>query len=146
MDEPSLAALRRSSEVELERARHELARRHDELSEARAELELGERSREAITLERARWEEGLRALAGHTLSGLELADLRRRGEAIEARARDIARRHAAARSLLAKAESALEQGRQAVGEALARQRWIEEESRRGSLARERQATLREDED
>ena len=67
-------------------------------------------------------------------------------EAIKARARDIARRHAAARSLLAKAESALEQGRQAVGEALARQRWIEEESRRGSLARERQATLRADED
>jgi len=146
MDEPSLAALRRSGEVELERARRELERRHDELSAARAELEQGERSREAITLERARWEEGLRALAGHTLSGLELADLRRRGEAIEARARGVARRLAAARSLLAKAETALEQGRQAVGEALARQRWIEEESRRGSLERARRAALREDED
>jgi len=146
MDEPSLAALRRTSEVELERARHELARRHDELAEARAELERSERSREAVTLERARWEEGLRALSGHTLSGLELADLRRRGEAIEARARDTARRHGAARSVLAKAGSRLEEGRRAVGEALARQRWIEEESRRGDLARERQTALREDED
>ena len=146
MDEPSLSALRRSSEVELERARHELERRREELAEARSELALRERAREAITLERARWEEDLRTLAGHTLSGLELADLRRRGEAIEARARDIARCLSAARSLLARAESSLEQGRQAVGEALARQRWIEEESRRGSLSRERRATLREDAD
>lgn len=146
MDEASLAALRRTIEVGLEGARRDLARRQDELAEGRDALDETERARQAIELEQARWEERVRALAGHTLSGFELADLHRRGEAIEARRLDVARRHASARALVARAEIKLEEWRRAVGEHLARQRWVDEESRRARESRERLTSLREDED
>jgi hypothetical protein len=146
MDDASLAALRRTIEVGLEGARRDLARCQDELAEGRDALDRSERARQAIEVDRARWEESVRALAGHTLSGLELADLRRRGAAIEARGQDVARRHAAAKTLVARAEIELEEGRRAVGEHLARQRWVDEESRRARESRERLTSLREDED
>jgi hypothetical protein len=146
MDEASLAALRRTIEVGLGAARSELARRQDELAEGRDALHRSYGARQALELDRSRWEESVRALSGHTLSGQELAALRARGEAIEARRQDVARRHAAAQALVARAETALEEGLRAVGEHLARQRWVDEESRRARESRERQASLREDED
>lgn len=146
MDEASLAALRQTIELGLEGARRDLSRRQDELAEGRDALDRSGRAQQAIELERARWEESVRALSGHTLSGLELAALRLRGEAIEARRMEAAGRHARAEALVAGAETAVEEGRRAVGEQLARQRWVDEEDRRLREARERQASLREDED
>lgn len=146
MDEASLSALRQTIELGLEGARRDLSRRQDELAEGRDALDRSGRARQAVELERSRWEEGLRALSGHTLSGHELAALRLRGEAIEARRMEAARRHARAEALVAGAEAAVEEGRRAVGEQLARQRWVDEEDRRLREVRERQASLREDED
>ena len=130
MDEASLAALRQTIELGLEGARRDLSRRQDALAERRDALDRSGRARHTIELERARWEESVRALSGHTLSGLELAALRLRGEAIEARRMEAARRHARAEALVAGAEAAVEEGRRAVGEQLARQRWVYEEDRR----------------
>jgi len=146
MDEASLAALRQTIEVGLEGARRDLARRQDELAEGRDALGRSERARQAMELEQRRWEESVRALSGHTLSGLELTALRLRGEAIEARRVEVARHHSRAEALVAGAESAVEEGRRAVGEQLARQRWVDDEARRLREERERQASLREDED
>ncbi len=146
MDEASLAALRQTIEVGLEGARRDLARRQDELAEGRDALGRSERARQAMELEQRRWEESVRALSGHTLSGIELTALRLRGEAIEARRVEVARRHSMAESLVAGAESAVEEGCRVVGEQLARQRWVDEETRRLREERERQASLREDED
>lgn len=146
MDDASLATLRLSIEVGLIQARRELAQRHDELAESRAALDEATRAREALRVERARWEDRIRDLSGHTLSAAELGDLHRRGEALEARAQDAARRHGLARARVTRAGLRLEEGRRLIGERLARLRWLEEVARRGQLARAQQTARSEDED
>lgn len=146
MDDASLAALRRTTELALDRARRELARRHDALAEAGAERGRLGLARSALLSRHARWEERMRALVGHTLSTRELMDLRRQGAALEARLAALTARHAEAGAAEGRAATALEEARRTAGELLARQRWTDEEWRRGRDARERQAAQREDED
>lgn len=146
MDAAALAALRLAIEVALADARRDLARCHDELQEADTAAERTARAQEALQADLARWKVGLRSLTGHSLSGLELRNHRGRGEAIEARLLDAARCHHRARADVARAQRRWDEQRRSVGEQLARQRWIEEETRRGREVRERQATQREDED
>lgn len=146
MDDASLAALRRTTELALDRARRELARRHDALIEANAERGRLGLARSALQSRHARWEESVRALVGHTLSARELLDLRRQGAALEAGLTALAARHAEAGAGVGRAAEALEEARRASGELLARQRWTDEEWRRGHETRARKAALREDED
>lgn len=146
MDDASLAALRRTTELALDRARHELARRHEVLAEGNAELARIGLARSELRSRHARWEERVRALGGHTLSARELMDLRRQGAALEAGLATLTARHAEVGALVGRAAEALEEARRVAGELLARQRWTDEEGRRGREARERQAAGREDED
>jgi hypothetical protein len=146
MDDAALAALRLAVEVSLDEARRELERRRSALDEARDQLADRDRDRGTLIDERSRWDARLRELEGHTLTGAEVLAVRRRGQAIEARLRLAAERHARARAAVSRAAAGLDEARRALGEQLARRRWVEAEARRGCEARASQRDRREDED
>lgn len=146
MDDASRAAVRLSIEAGLLEARRELQRGEDRLTEARARLEVVTLAGARLQTDRVRWEENLRTRNGHILSAGALRDFHREGEAIEERAEALVRSRASAEVAIMRSERRVEEGRRIVGEALARQRWIDEDARRGLEASERRAAQREDED
>ena len=146
MHDASLAALRLTIRVSLDRARRELGQRHDELPERRAEWEQRAVALTTLLTERARWQERLRGHTGHILTSLDVVNLFRCGRVIEALLRQATRRRDEAERALARASEALAEARRVVGEHLVRLRWIEGQTLRGDEARERQVERRDDED
>lgn len=146
MDAASRAALRLSIEVALGEARAGLARCHDELTARRAEVARSSRSLEALRTDRRQWAQEPQAFVGRILTAGELVAWRLRGEAIEARSRDLTLRLTRLHAATARAEREIEGLRQGVGEALARQRWLDDDERRDHDARERRRAQRDDDE
>lgn len=146
MDAASRAALRLSLEVALTAARSELARCHDELTARRAEVERSTQSVEALRAHRQRWTREPQGFAGRILTAGELVAWRLRGEAIEARSRDLTALLTRQRAAAARAEQGMDAARQGVAEALARQRWLDGDARRDLDDRERRRAQRDDEE
>jgi chromosome segregation ATPase len=146
MDAASRAALRLSIEAALAGARRDLALLQDALSSRSAKIEQAARDLAALGLEQERWARQRHTLAGHCVTARDLEAIWLRGEAFAGRTHDLTAQLVRLRAGAAQLEQRMNETRRSIGEALARQRWIDNEAQRSRDASERQRSERNDDE